>query len=402
MSANPTYLGRCRVAPQGTFGTAATTGFFDLEPEPVFAPTKRRTFEMSTLTGGNYDRKNIVGRQTPEMTINHPNVLGLASAVPTANAVAHGEAEILKSLMGAYQAPSGYGSGVVAASSTTTAIKINSAEDPADWRAGDFICVSDAGTPTQYAACRITAVTDGGAGDHTLTVTPALPFTPASGASIWSSVTVYEDTTAIPYLTFVVQSLDQYSRSVVEGCVCSEAVFTIEPGSQISASYKFMGHQSTPDAAALADWEATYPRIPPAMGGNGGRALLGGTAFDFNSMTVTITSAPKERGNVNGAQGLDGFYPTRRRCEIQINRYVAGAAPVVDLPAATSLWLQFGTTPGNMFVIHVPVMDLTEPGDIVETDELWSQNSVYRANRYAGDTAGGSASANAAFSAGWC
>lgn len=402
MSANPTYLGRVQVAPQGTFGTAATTGFFDLEPEPVAVPTKRRTFEMGTLTGRNYDRKNIVGRQTPELSIPVPNVLGLNASVPSADAVAHGEAEILKSLMGAYLSPSEYGAGVISSSSTTTSIKVDSGTTIANYRAGQIICVSDAGTPTQYAACRITAVTDGGGGDHTLAVTPALPFTPASGASIWSSITVYEDTTAMPYLTFIVQSLDQYSRTEVEGCVCSEAVYTIEPGSQVSGSYKIMGHQATTDNAALSDWAASYPRIPPAMGGNGGRALLGGTAVDFNSLTVTITSDPKERGNVNGAQGLDGFYPTRRRCEVEINRYVAGAAPVFDLPAATSLWIQFGTTPGNMFVIHVPVMDLTEPGDVVETDGLWSQNSTYRANRYAGDTAGGSASANAAFSVGWC
>jgi hypothetical protein len=396
MAGNPTQFGRVQVAPQGVFGTAAGSGFLDIEAGPVAVPVGRNLFDVQTMTGRNYMRRKVVGRQTPEVTIPVANVNGVSLNVPTGNPTPHGECELLRSCLGNRQAPSGYAADAVSTGSSTTAVKVKFSVAANLFRAGDILIFGNHATaPTQYAAARVTAVTEGSDPvDHTLTVAPALPFTPPENSEIYGTVTTYEDATTLSYLTLDIQSLEQDSRAIVEGCICTEAKYTIDPAGVIVGSYALQGHQSTSTPGSLADWPLSYPRIPPAQAG---RVIFGSTAEPLNSLEVTFTLTPAPFHDHNAAQGLRGFLPVMRTAQVVVNRYVQGAAPAFDLELTAGLFLQFGDRPGRMFVISIPAMNRSDIQELSETEGLWSQSATYLADRYVGDTAGGSASANAAF-----
>lgn len=401
MAYNPSILGYTDVAEQTSWETAETSGNVVLATKPALPGVQRTMYEHEALAGRFYVHRPIEGPQSEQtLALSIPNLQGVSSSIPSAAPTAHGESMLFKSLLGGRSAPQGYDTAVVVASgSTSSSIKIDYTElaDPTTvYRPGDAVIFSDGGSPATYAIGWIKSITDGGgAADHTLTLFEALPFTPGNGTGTWGTVTCYADTADPTFLTVRTQSADSNSRVVHEGCVVESCKIDLAAGGMVSAEFGLRYNSSAASSNALTSYAYTYPFIPPAFGANGARATLGGSAVALQSCSINIAQTITGRRNHNNNQGIAGWLAANRTYTVETTRLIASAAPIFTLPSATSLMFQFGTTPGNMMGILVPVADLQEVGAVADADGFWAQSYTYRANRYAGDT--GSLPANSEF-----
>jgi len=190
-----------------TEGTANAPGAGDAILCTGLQPTLQRDFHERTYHGGFGTRAGVIGAQTGAGLSFQTEIKGNGSNnTPEID-------ELLESVFG--QVASGTGDTTVGNGSTTTSVVVASSTN---FTAGNLVMIETSSTSDEYEVAMITDVPNG----TTLTVSPALSFTPANGAAVKEMRTYQLLYSGHPSMTFDVfysvagGGADQYDRFV--GC----------------------------------------------------------------------------------------------------------------------------------------------------------------------------------------
>ena len=396
MAYNLTNVGRIAIAHQTTWGTPTTlaASFTALECEASLPPVTREVFERNTITSGHYYLTPIEGSQHgQEYSITFP-LHGMSSAgsglptvtptIPASGTIAHPEIHILKSLMGGAHA-----GGYLALSTSTGTdngiIPIDSSTDSDitdNFATGQAIAVRT--TPTgssdlEYRAAYVQSITNNVGSDDNLVLLQNLGGTVAADETIYGAKTAFIDT-SIETLFFTLEwrSLDNTSRIVMDSCVVKSVELTLDPRGVPTCSATFVVNgMELSTGTALGDQAFTLQTIPTAIGKNAARYLSGNTATAINNLSITIEQDLAPKLDHAASNGVGGLLCTARRATASFSELLT-AAPLFNLQTGLDpIFLQLGTTPGNMMCVCIPAPIEMAVGNLGDQDGLIMQERTY-------------------------
>jgi hypothetical protein len=382
MSYNPSRLQYVEFAVQSAWGTAETSGFAPVECGPVDMPFGREMHSREAVTGGFYMLPPVPGSQAVgnEIQITIPIMRGLSAAIPTGNPTAHFEAQVLRALLGG-QSVSGFASSAVAASSSTTVVKIKGATSVTNYKAGNGLIVTDGAA---YDLGWIKQATSGT--PHDVELFQAVEVTALEDEDTYGTATQFLGTSQPIFFTLRVGLLQSNTRMVYEGCVPTSATISLNPRGALQMECTFRVHSIASSPGALTDYAYALPSLPAAIAANGAKAWIGGVKAPFQSMSLSIAQELAAVGSWNDSQGVAAFAVTQRSVSLEYARTITTTVPALTTTADTAHAIQLGTTPGRMFGILMPSGVHEAPGAIGDDEALRTQTFTYHAGRYAGDT----------------
>lgn len=268
-------------------------------------------------------------------------------------------------------------SDIVTSGSTPTAINIGTGKHE-QFTIGQAVQINGVTT-------FVTAKTDGGGSDDTLTVSPALPAAPANGDAV-SACRMYKITEDGDELGVNMYVEHDGIRTFLTGCKGS---VTVGAGEKPSIACELnVDHYIKEINAAPYNPSDDYSVVNPALEKDL-KAYLDGTGVDIEGLGFqsNTTVAPKNVKGLNGINGRAGYHITDRYSGGNFRRLIASDGVMEDDIAWQSGTVRkveavFGYG-AECFAVRVPVAELVEPSNDEDGDGMRMAPNVFRAN-YAG------------------
>jgi len=384
MATNPVKIGKLEISQETTYGTASGGSYAAMEAEPTFLPVAAEIFERAPIGGIHRKLQPLQGSRYGQTFTTRCRVIGHSTSVPVADPSEHWQAQVCESILGGIDIE-GYNAAAVASGSSTTAVKIDNGTAVSNFTLGGAIGFVNGSSA--YGMSFISAITDGGGSDHTLTVA-TLPITPVAGSTTYGGMTTYWSNTAPTSFTIRCRSLRNSSRLIATGCVPTQVSFEANPMGELvmEITWQVDAVTASADGSDLTDYAYAYPVIPVAIGNNSAALLLNGTEIDVQSFKVTISQTLAPHRSHDAASGVVGVSRTDASVMVDYVRLVE-AAPTLSIASVNPIIFRVGTTPGNMFGIFLGNPVMTQIPELQDADGLWAQGWQVAQGSYTGDGA---------------
>ena len=406
MTYQQSRIGRIRVAEQSAWGTAATSFTHAVEAEVGAYPALATEAIMTdALTAHHYHSAVISGSKvggTLSLTI--PIHGWSSSSDPSTCAAGDRTADqiFVEHALGSMF----YGNRTAETTSltggSTTSATFAAGNVPTDVRSGEAILVPISGG---YSVGWVqTQDVDGGGGSDSLTLSNELADTPSSSGHCYGGMTaaMTNGTTTTP-LTIQYQMANSNSVVRLVDCVVTSLSIDINPKEQPKMTIELQAGDWVNDGTGGAPGNYDYAstgQLPVAIGANGSRLLLGGTASNVASFNIAFTNEIVEAKSHASSQGLAQFVCVNRSCAVS---YTMPAETITaQQPGHTQrIQLDVGAnTVGNCLSVYIPSGVLTSQAALGDSDGLIAETFEYAAGLFMSDstnTAPGNTSARIAF-----
>lgn len=199
-----------------------------------------------------------------------------------------------------------------------------------------------------------------------LTVTPALPVAPSSGAAVKGCCT-YKLASALATSLCLAHypSTDTVLSKIIKGAVVEQIglSFTQNEEARLTASFKAKTQTIAPTKPASFTTVGT--QNPPS--GLTGELYIGAAAYKFRKLDLEINTGVMLREDVYGESSPSGILMTgRRSVTLGIDALKADEAVIYDQAESgtrVAVHKQTGFTEGNIIALYAPLVDFSVPDE---------------------------------------
>lgn len=282
--------------------------------------------------------------------------------------------ELLKTVFGTRTLDTG---DATVSSATTTVLTV---DDTTGFTAGNAVAV-ETGSGTSVYEVRWIASVDSGT---QLTLTQALTFTPASGATVKPSLTFAPASSGHQSLSFQMW-LDATDYLSFLGCKGSCSIEVPEAGSipYINFNWSAMSWAHTTSGSRPSQTFGDSGNPPVALSSG---FAVDGTETDIRSFSVDMAQALGRKMSHNSSKGTAAILVVDREPTFSLSLYDADQSQFTGWNAGTQVEIshQFGTTLNNMVAVQIPQAQRTTVsyGDDtgLTTDEVEGQCQISSGN----------------------
>ncbi|MCP4028227.1 MAG: hypothetical protein GY736_18235, partial [Sphingomonas sp.] len=171
--------------------------------------------------------------------------------------------------------------------------------------------------------------------------------------------------------------------------VVTSAKLTLSPKGQptLECTCKFADWTNAGSGGAPGDYALTdLPQMPAAIGDNGARYLLGGTAVNAASFEIEITNDVAEAPGHASAQGVAQYVTTNRTVRTTVTVPAASIA-TINAPGTSAgvVQLDLNTTPGRALSVLMPLAQREALETLGDAGGLVALTGVFGPSNYTGD-----------------
>lgn len=396
---------------QTDYDTTITTisGFTVIESAiPNFSPATE-LFPVESIRSGHFRIAPVVGStHGGTLTLSFP-LTGYSSSVPAAATTPTADfLDIcLKHILGSQTIQASTTTGVVSTWETGSPIEVANSPASSTYKAGAAIIGQVAGTTTGYEMQVLTAVTDGGAGSHTLdTLFPVAGSAPAGTGEIWGTVNNYLVSTgdaelaATDPVTIVIQGMNTATNVILGGCVAQSIKLPLSARANPIVEVTLICNDLREGVSGNAITATSYtkPRFKNPGAKNGGRLVIGTTSTDLQTLDLELSAQWSPVHSHNARTGVIGLVATDRMAKLTYSQLLTGATSnLSDLAHPAKLGAFFGSQPGQMMGVVMRSPVVTGLADFKDDNGIGSQTVTIEPGQYTGDT-GSDATADSPFS----
>lgn len=210
-----------------------------------------------------------------------------------------------------------------------------------------------------------------------VTVAPALPSAPATGAAVKGCCTYSLSSSIATSLCLAhYRTTDTVHSQIIKGAVAQSLGFSFEQNTEGRLSASFQAKSRTkPAPTKPAAFTMVGTQNPPS--GLAGELYVADAAYKFIKFDAAITTGVELRKDTYGYDSPEGILMTgRRKIELTLNARLGDQAVIYDPAAAgtrLAIMKQTGFTEGNIVAIYAPLVEFSVPDeDSPEDVPTWS------------------------------
>lgn len=383
MALAPYRTGRLSVKAQGAWGTAAgswaAANYVEAEvsvPAPV-----QEALQTDTMRGGFYESTVVAGSKAGmEVSLRMP-LHGFSTASPSGDPTVHPDALLLASALGAAKQDAYAASSITGGTASQLEYTASSAD--ALWEGHALLAAISGGHSIGWATSVTTATPD------TIDLIADLSAVPSGSGAVYGSNVIYLSTTQPTPFSLLWEGADGNSKITFFDGVVTSAKLTLSPKGQpmLEATCRFADWTNAGTGGAPGDYALTdLPQMPAAIGANGARYVLAGSAVNAATFEVEITSEVSEAPGHASAQGVAQYVVTNRtvRTTVQVP---ASDLSTINAPGTSAgvVQLDLNTTPGRALSVLMPLAQVMELEQLGDAGGIVALTSVYGPLNYTGD-----------------
>ena len=384
MALSPYRIGRISVKAQGAWGTAAgswaAANYVEAEvtvPTPV-----QEALKTDTMRGGFYESTVVAGSKAGvEVSLRMP-LHGFSTASPSGEASAHVDAVLITSALGA-AAQNGYSASDISGGSASS-LEFTDGTGDITWEGHALMPAISGGHSIGW----ITSV-DVSGDPNTAAPIANLSAAPTGSGAVYGSNVIYLSTTQPTAFSLLWEGADSNSKITYFDGVVTSAKLTLSPKGQptLECTCKFADWTNAGSGGAPGDYALTnLPQMPAAIGDNGARYLLGGTAVNAASFEIEITNDVAEAPGHASAQGVAQYVTTNRTVRTTVTVPAASIA-TINAPGTSAgvVQLDLNTTPGRALSVLMPLAQREALETLGDAGGLVALTGVFGPSNYTGD-----------------
>lgn len=394
MAYSTTKLGRLAVVTQSAWGTEETSFAATdyIEAAKPWVPTISQEALRTDTYRPDYTEPTIVGGSTAptEWQIPLSPLHGWSTATPSADpgSTTNPDILLLSRALGGLAAGDGYASTVVAAGSSTSAVKYVDGQGQAAWEG--FAQLFSATATASLNDIGWLANVDASTNPDTGTFVAAIAAAPAEDDTAYGSHVAYL-ASAFDLSPLTVQWLGSNANEQIRLSDVGVARFRLiaedKRQPMWEATLRGIASNNVNSGGAPSAYSYGFPQMPAFIGTNGARCFYGGTATKIQSVEVVITQDLDEVQDAASTQGVAQYLATNRRVVMTIKRVVADVGDITAAPGDDPgvIQIDLNSVPGRACSILMPEPRYLEKPQITDIGGVYGVTEVFGCSLYTGD-----------------
>lgn len=404
MGYSSTKIMKATVGAQPDFVTRNIAGGTTFECEVDLGGISRQVFQRASIRGGWHALDPVQGGYAESTFTAKWMYHGHRGSTPILDPSASVDGLIVAQILGS-SVQSGFQAGAqVAAGSDENTVMIGNTKIETLYKAGGAAVFADGAGSHEIGI--VNAVTNGGAGDHTVELLLPLSFVPGDAEDTYGCDSVYSAVAAPVFYTWRLQGGDADMNIYLAGACPTSVKLTATAGEPLMVEATFScADVLVQTGTAAAPYAYSAPVYPAILSGEGGKLIEDSgsttpTALDWQTFELEMTQTLANIRGHGTASGIRDRHPTNRQQRLTVQK-ILSAGPDFTLTTENSakkaLGLFTGGSPGNMFGLVMPQPSQQEVASLDDADGLWAQTYIYEPARVTGDTPTSDGPANSPF-----